>query len=289
MGRAGPRLVRRYRCLRYDTRGHGRSEVARFPSTISPTISPGLLDALGIERAHVVGLSLGGMTAQTFAVAIRSGSTARSDGDLAHMPPTEAWPNASSPCAADGMGALVDAVIGRWFTPARAERDPEMVRPARARFSPSTRATPPAAAIRDMDLRPAIGGNRRADPDHRRRGDDPATPVAMLEDIRARSRRRARGRPGRPRISVAIEQANREFLPRAFLAPAAGRPSARRVSRQGSQTARACSAWTMRDLAREGPAPLRTAGRTSSRGAPGRDLGRSDVAVEDAFDGDARA
>src|SRR5215207_10050773 len=61
-------LSNRYRCLRYDTRGHGRSPVVDRPVTIEDLADDlaGLLDALGVERAHIVGLSLGGMTAQAF-------------------------------------------------------------------------------------------------------------------------------------------------------------------------------------------------------------------------------
>jgi pimeloyl-ACP methyl ester carboxylesterase len=59
-------LSGRYRVLRYDTRGHGRSEVAEQPVAIDDLADDlaGLLDAVGVERAHVVGLSLGGMIAQ---------------------------------------------------------------------------------------------------------------------------------------------------------------------------------------------------------------------------------
>ena len=63
-----PALSDRYRCLRYDTRGHGRSQVLDQPVTIGDLADDlaGLLDALGVEKAHIVGLSLGGMTAQAF-------------------------------------------------------------------------------------------------------------------------------------------------------------------------------------------------------------------------------
>src|SRR5919202_974597 len=63
-------LSDRYRCLRYDTRGHGRSQVLDEPVTIDDLADDlaGLLGALGVERAHIVGLSLGGMTAQAFGV-----------------------------------------------------------------------------------------------------------------------------------------------------------------------------------------------------------------------------
>ena len=62
-------LAGRYRVLRYDTRGHGRSPVVDRPATTLDDLAAdlaGLLDALGIGRAHVVGLSLGGMTARRF-------------------------------------------------------------------------------------------------------------------------------------------------------------------------------------------------------------------------------
>src|SRR4051794_39267838 len=80
-----PALSDRYRCVRYDTRGHGRSPVVGRPITIEDLANDlaGLLDALGIEQAHIVGLSLGGMTAQAFG-ARHSGARAepRVDGDL---------------------------------------------------------------------------------------------------------------------------------------------------------------------------------------------------------------
>jgi len=64
-------LAGRYRCLRYDTRGHGRSDTIDAAATVDDLAADlaGLLEALGIARAHVVGLSLGGMTAQAFALA----------------------------------------------------------------------------------------------------------------------------------------------------------------------------------------------------------------------------
>src|SRR4051794_23744191 len=59
-----------YRCLRYDARGHGRSQVLDQLITIDDLADDlaGLLDALGMAQAHIVGLSLGGMTAQAFGV-----------------------------------------------------------------------------------------------------------------------------------------------------------------------------------------------------------------------------
>lgn len=57
-------LVRRFRVIRYDTRGHGNSPVALGPYTIDDLVNDvlALLDHLGLRRVHFVGLSLGGMT-----------------------------------------------------------------------------------------------------------------------------------------------------------------------------------------------------------------------------------
>ncbi|WP_169335896.1 alpha/beta fold hydrolase, partial [Nocardia tenerifensis] len=52
-----------YRVVRYDHRGHGRSPVPPGPYSVADLASDtlALLDRLGIDRAHFVGLSLGGM------------------------------------------------------------------------------------------------------------------------------------------------------------------------------------------------------------------------------------
>ena len=67
-------LPSRYRLLRYDTRGHGHSDVTPAPYTMEQLADDvaGLLDSLGIKKTHFVGLSLGGMTAQVLAVCVRS-------------------------------------------------------------------------------------------------------------------------------------------------------------------------------------------------------------------------
>jgi 3-oxoadipate enol-lactonase / 4-carboxymuconolactone decarboxylase len=180
----------RFRLLRYDTRGHGRSEVVDRPTSIEELADDlaGLLDALGIAKAHLVGLSLGGMTGQ--ALALRHPDKLESLVLLAtsaYLPPAEAWTERAATVRSKGMATIADTVMSRWFTRAFRERAPAIVAAIRERFvaNDANGYAICCEAIRDMDLRPAIGAIRT--PTLILAGaDDPATPVAMMEDIRAR-------------------------------------------------------------------------------------------------------
>jgi 3-oxoadipate enol-lactonase / 4-carboxymuconolactone decarboxylase len=183
-------LLDRFRLLRYDTRGHGRSEVVDRPTSIEELADDlaGLLDALGIAKAHLVGLSLGGMTGQ--ALALRHPDKLESLVLLAtsaYLPPAEAWTERAATVRSKGMATIADTVMSRWFTRAFRERAPAIVAAIRERFvaNDANGYAICCEAIRDMDLRPAIGAVRT--PTLILAGaDDPATPVAMMEDIRAR-------------------------------------------------------------------------------------------------------
>ena len=63
-------LSERYELIRFDARGHGKSTVgSRAELTMEQLSNDALavLDACGIARAHLCGLSLGGMTAMQIA------------------------------------------------------------------------------------------------------------------------------------------------------------------------------------------------------------------------------
>ncbi|MBV9217962.1 MAG: 3-oxoadipate enol-lactonase [Methylobacteriaceae bacterium] len=182
-------LAGRYRCLRYDMRGHGRSQVLDAPARIEDFADDlaGLLSALDIKRAHVVGLSIGGMVAQAFAV--RHAGMLMSltlMATTAHMPPPETWLERAALVRDRGPAAVVDATLGRWFTPDFSARAPHKVAAIRERIL----ATSPigyavcCGAIAAMDLRPAI--DAIAAPTLIMAGaDDPTTPPAVAEDMRA--------------------------------------------------------------------------------------------------------
>lgn len=181
-------LAGRYRVLRYDARGHGRSPVLDRPVSVAGLADDlaGLLDALGVAAAHVVGLSLGGMTAQLLAA--RRPDRVESltlMATSAYLPGN--WDERAATVRAQGMGAIADAVIARWFTPGFAAAQPEAVAPFRERF---LRIDPRGyaaccGAIGSMDIR-ASNAAITAPTLIVAGADDPATPVAMMEEIRAR-------------------------------------------------------------------------------------------------------
>lgn len=116
-----PALEQRFRVVRYNTRGHGASPVPRGPYVIDDLADDvvALLDRLGVAHAHIVGLSLGGMTAMRLAVR----NPERVDRLVllctgAQLTPSSAWNDRAATVRAQGSGAVAEAVVQRWFTPA---------------------------------------------------------------------------------------------------------------------------------------------------------------------------
>jgi 3-oxoadipate enol-lactonase len=182
-----PALAGRFRTLRYDTRGHGGSGIRDEPTEIADLACDlaGLLDALGIGRAHLVGLSLGGMTVQALASSDPGRPlSATLMATAAHMPSAQSWDQRAETVRAQGPGALVEATLGRWFTPDFITRAPEVVQAVRERFL----ACDPVGyavccgAIGRMDLRPVLPAITAPTLVIAGR-DDPSTPPAMAEAI----------------------------------------------------------------------------------------------------------
>lgn len=156
-------LGERYELIRYDARGHGQSTASTHREYTMAALTGdaiAVLDACGVARAHVCGLSLGGMTAMTLALRApdRVLKLALCN-TSAHMPPKDAWQTRIETVLKDGMAAVIEGTLERWFTPAFRQAEPAKVDRVRAMLA---NADPRAyaacgAAIRDMDLREAIG------------------------------------------------------------------------------------------------------------------------------------
>src|SRR5579862_3087511 len=65
-----PEFAKSYQVITFDLRGHGQSDKPDVPYTIPmfAADTAGLLSSLGVERAHLVGISLGGAVAFQFAL-----------------------------------------------------------------------------------------------------------------------------------------------------------------------------------------------------------------------------
>lgn len=125
-----PALADRYRVLRYDTRGHGQSGFTPGPYSIEMLTDDaiGLIDQLGIQSVHMVGLSMGGMIAQQMGARYGGRVYSLSLCDTAsEMPPRSMWEERFASALTRGMAGQVDAAIQRWFTAPFIARDPQSV------------------------------------------------------------------------------------------------------------------------------------------------------------------
>ena len=123
-------LTDKYRVLRYDTRGHGRSGVTPGPYSIESLAEDlvALLDALKVSKAHVVGLSMGGMIAQY--IGANHPERVLSLGlcnTASEMPPRATWAGRIEAAQKGGIEALVDGTIQRWFREGFTQRSPEKI------------------------------------------------------------------------------------------------------------------------------------------------------------------
>ena len=129
------RLKPRFCTLRYDIRGHGRSPVPTGPYSMDDLGSDlvALLDRLGIERASLCGLSIGGMISMWVAAhAPERVERLVLCSTSAKLGPRESWLERAAIVRESGVEAIADAVLGRWFTPAFAQAHPEVIERMRA-------------------------------------------------------------------------------------------------------------------------------------------------------------
>jgi (E)-2-((N-methylformamido)methylene)succinate hydrolase len=127
-----PALARRFKVVRYDLLGHGDSVKPRDGYTLGRFAgqTAALMDGLGLERAALVGFSLGGLIVQAFALARPDRVTALAVLNAAHDRSEDeraAVLKRVEQAARDGPAATVDAALARWFTPGYGAAHPEVL------------------------------------------------------------------------------------------------------------------------------------------------------------------
>jgi 3-oxoadipate enol-lactonase len=182
-----PELAERFRVLTYDHPGHGASELPEQPCTVDAVADSllGLLDELGLDRVSVCGVSLGGMVAMALAVEApeRVGRLVLAC-TSAYLGPPQPWDERARVVRAEGMEAIADTVVGRWFTHELGHEDPETV----ARFRAMLAAMPPEGYARCCEAVGAWGARGRISAIRApvlvvAGAEDPATPVEHAELI----------------------------------------------------------------------------------------------------------
>ena len=159
---------RAFRVLRYDQRGHGSSEAPtgryRFDVLVADALA--LMDALGIKQAHFAGLSMGGATALGLAEKHpdRMDKVVVCDSPCQSTPASaQQWEERIALAQKQGMEALVEPTVGRWF-PAEvlAAKAPHVDRVRQMiRTTPVNGFIGCAAALADHDYASAAGTVKR--------------------------------------------------------------------------------------------------------------------------------
>jgi 3-oxoadipate enol-lactonase len=173
---------KRFRVLRYDSRGHGQSPPTPGPYSIELLARDvlAMLDALDFERVHFCGLSMGGMIGMWLALnAPERLKKLVLSNTAAKIGTVEGWNARIEAVQKNGMKSVASAILERWFTPAFRQKAPETM----ATILKMLEETNPegyvacCAAVRDFDCREKLSAIRT--PTLVLAGaHDPATPAA---------------------------------------------------------------------------------------------------------------
>ena len=134
-----PRLASRYRVLRVDARGHGGSPVTPRPYSLGGLAADfaAVLDRLGVQRAHWVGLSMGGMIGQAFALrhGERLGRLVLANTTSSYGPEGKPnWQKRIQLVEQGGLAAIRDMVEQRYFSEGFRREHPQVVAKVMGRF-----------------------------------------------------------------------------------------------------------------------------------------------------------
>ena len=178
-----------FRIVTYDKRGHGLSESGPDKNDMADYARDlmGLLDEVGVGRATIVGLSIGGVIAQEFyrqrpeyVAALVLCDTAAKIGT------NESWDQRIAQVERGGIESIADSVLERWFTADfRSRRSAELAgMRAMLTRTPKEGYLAACGALKRADLRPYAG--RIVAPTLCLVGDeDGSTPVALVKETAA--------------------------------------------------------------------------------------------------------
>jgi 3-oxoadipate enol-lactonase len=180
---------KRYKVVCYDTRGHGQSSAPAGAYTLDQLAddAKALLDSLGIKSCHWVGLSMGGMIAQTFQLKYPGIFKTMTLADTTSRYPAElqsTWQARIDTASSKGMEPIVQPTLERWFTePYRKSGAPVV-----GRIAEAIRATPVPGFVGCCHAIPKINVSARLKevkiPSLVIVGEqDPGTPVSMAQEI----------------------------------------------------------------------------------------------------------
>jgi 3-oxoadipate enol-lactonase len=156
-------LADRFRILRYDQRGHGLTDAPAgrysFDTLIADVIA--LMDALGIARAHWCGVSMGCATGMGLVQKhpVRFGHMVLCDNPGRSSPETHRqWEERIAVARRDGMPALLESTMQRWFPPETLKANPPHMDTIRKMIlaTPINGFIGCAAALGDHDFRPLM-------------------------------------------------------------------------------------------------------------------------------------
>lgn len=152
-------LLPRFRVLRYDTRGHGGTDAPPGPYSLDDLAEDAhtLLTALGVERTHFVGLSMGGIIGQTLALTYPEMLRSLVLCDTTGVMPWETWPlwdERVETARTKGMEPHVEPTLERWFTQQFIDAHPPVIDAVREmiRSTPVEGYAGCILAIRELDL-----------------------------------------------------------------------------------------------------------------------------------------
>jgi 3-oxoadipate enol-lactonase len=194
--------------LRYDVRGHGQTSVSDKQFSVADLSQDlrALLDTLGVQKTHLVGMSMGGMIAQQFALDNPAGIETLTLADTHADSPADGrtvWEQRAAKAREEGVAALAPTTMERWLTAGFRVSHPEVVEQIQEVFEKTSSEGYAQAcfALRDFDVRSRL--NEIALPTLTVAGrHDAGTPPAATQDI-----------------ANAIRDAQFELLDAAHLAP----------------------------------------------------------------------